>query len=218
MKRYVVIGLGNFGSSAAQELHRLGYDVVALDVRESVVDALVDSVARAVVGDGTNLGVLERAGARNADAAVVSTGDDITASVLAVLALKDSGIKNIYVKVISQNHGRVMAKLEVTETIFPEQESAVRLAKRISTQKILNFVELGPGFFAQEMAVPGDWIGRSLRELQLPRRHGIAVIAVHDFLLDEIRAIPDPDSPLKDSDSLLIAGQEENLARVMKLE
>jgi len=217
VKRYVVIGLGNFGSSAAQELQSLGHDVVAVDLRESVVDALADSVARAVVGDGTNVEVLERAGARDADAAVVSTGDDITASVLAVLALKDCGVKDLYVKIISQTHGRVMAKLEVCETIFPEQESAVRLAKRIATQKILNFVELGPGFFAQEMAVPTGWIGRSLRQLQLPSRHGISVIAVHDFLLDEFRALPNPDAPLKDSDSLLIAGPEKNLARVMKL-
>ena len=218
MKRYVVVGLGNFGSSAAKELHNMGHDVVALDIRESVVDELVDSVARAVVADGSSLEVLERTGAEDADAAVVSTGDDITASVLAVLALKDCGIKRIYVKVISQNHGRVMAKLGVTETVFPEQEAAVRLAKRISSKELLNFVELGRGFFAQEMAVPKTWIGRSLRELELPRRHAVSVVGVHDFLLDEFRAIPDPDSPLKDSDSLLIAGTEKNLSRVMKLE
>lgn len=217
MKRFIVVGLGNFGATAAQELYRLGHDVVALDLRERAVDSLATSVTRAVVGDGSSLDVLERVGARDADAAVVSTGDDITASVLAVMALKDCGVGDLYVKVISRDHARVMAKLGVTETVFPEQESAARLTRRITTQKILNFVELGPGFAAQEMAVPEAWIGKTLRELELPREHGVAVIAVHDVLREEFRPMPEPDDPLKDSDTLLLAGTEENLARVMRL-
>lgn len=216
-KRFVVVGLGNFGFSAAEALHAAGHDVSALDIDERKVDRIASLVTQAAMGDGTEVRTLERIGARDADAAVVSTGHDITASVLTTLALRDCGVREIYAKVISHNHARVMEKLGVAETIFPERESAQRLARRIVSPVILNYVPLGPKFGAQELAVPQTWIGRSLRELELTRDYRISVIAVHDFLTDVVQPIPDPNAPLKDSDTLLVAGHEDDLARVSRL-
>ena len=216
MKRFVVVGLGNFGSSAAEALHAQGFDVVALDTNEDAVDRIAALVTRAAVGDGRNIAALEQAGARGADAGIVSTGDDITASILATMAMRDLGVRETYVKVISTDHARVMEKIGVTETIFPERESAFRLATRISAQGILNYVRLGPDFSVQEMAVPEAWIGRTLRELELPRRYRISVLAVHDILTDRMTPVPPPDSVLKESDTLLVAGDDEDLARATK--
>lgn len=213
MKRFVVIGLGNFGASVAEALHAEGHEVVALDTSEAAVDRLAPYVTRAAVGDGKDTRTLERIGAKGADAAVVGTGDDITASILATLALRDLGVREIYVKVISRDHARVMEKIGVTETVFPERESALRLGTRLSSRGILNYVRLGAGFSVQEMAVPESWIGQTLRELALPRRYRIAVIAVHDVLRDEMIPVPAPDAKLKDSDTLLVAGADEDLAR-----
>lgn len=217
MKRFLVIGLGNFGASVAERLHAMGHEVAALDVDPDKVERVAGLIRNAVVGDGTNLQVLDQVGTTEADAAIVSTGDDVTASVLTALGLRDSGVQEIYVKVISDIHSRILQKIGVTETIFPERESAQLLAKRVVSRAILNYVELGEGFSAQEMAVPGQWVGKSLRELELPRRFNIAVIAVHDVLSGRITPIPNPDAPLKDSDSLLIAGADEHLARVASL-
>lgn len=217
MKRFVVVGLGNFGSSVAESLYAMKHDVVALDTSETAVDRIAPHVTRAAVGDGRDLRTLEKAGSKNADAAVVSTGDDITASILITLALKDLGVQEIYVKVISLDHDRVMKKLDVTETIFPERESGHRLATRITSKAILNYVSLGTGFSVQEMAVPDDWIGRSLRELELPRRHRLNVVAVHDVLQDEMVPVPDPDTRLKESDTLLVAGRDDDLARAASI-
>jgi trk system potassium uptake protein len=216
MKRFVVIGLGNFGSSTAESLQMQRHDVLAIDRTEEAVERIAPLVARAVVGDGRSVKLLERVGAKQADAGIVSTGDDITASILATMALRDLKVRDIYVKVISTDHARVMEKLGVTETIFPERESGNRLAARISTTSILNFVRLGPGFSVQEMAVPSAWIGRSLRHLKLPQRYRISVIALHDVLMDEIIAVPDADAPLKESDTLLVAGKDEDLARAAR--
>lgn len=214
MKRFVVIGLGNFGANVEETLHRGGHDVIAIDTGEHAVDRIAQYVGRAAVGDGRDARTLERVGARDADAAVVSTGDDITSSVLATLALRDIGIREIYVKVISRDHGRVMDKLGVTETIFPERESAIRLGHRIATHSLLQYIQLGANFSVQEMAVPDNWVGRSLRELELPRRFGISVVTVHDVLTDEMVSVPDPDAPLKESDTLIVAGRNEQLARI----
>ena len=211
MKRFLIIGLGNFGSSAAEKLTEMGHEVSTIDRDERAVDRIAERVAQAAVGDGSDPETLQRIGAEDADAAIVSTGDDITASVLAALALRDAGIRELYVKVVSRSHARVMEKLGVTETIFPERESAQRLARRIASKQVVNYYELGPGFSAQELAVPRDWVGKSLRELALPRQYRISVIAVHDYLTDEFRPVPDPDAPLKDSDALLVAGEDERI-------
>lgn len=217
MKRFVIIGLGNFGASVAEALHRAGHDVIALDTNENAVDRIAPLVGRAAVGDGKDARTLDRIGADEADAAVISTGDDITASVLTTLTLRDLGIREIYVKVISRDHARVMDKLGVTETIFPERESALRLGHRIANQTLLNYVQLGPDFSIQEMAVPDPWVGSSLRELELPRRFRVSVIAVHDVLTDAILPVPDPDAPLKESDTLMLAGRDQHLAKVARV-
>jgi trk system potassium uptake protein TrkA len=217
MKRFVVVGLGNFGSSVAEALYAHGNEVATVDLDERAVDRISRHVTRAALGDGTHVETLERLGAKGADAGIVSTGDDITASILATLALRDLGVPEIYVKVISSDHARVVSKLGVTETIFPERESGQRLATRIESRSILNYVRLGPNFSIQEMAVPESWIGRSLRELELPRRFRVSVVAVHDMLRDEIVPIPDPDSPLTESDTLLLSGDDEDLARTARV-
>jgi trk system potassium uptake protein TrkA len=217
MKRFFVIGLGNFGSAIAEALHADGHDVVAVDKNEDAVERIAPHVTRAVVANGQHLHTLERLGAREAAAAVVNTGEDITASILTTLALRDLGLTEIYVKVISAEHARVLEKIGATETVFPERDSALRLATRIASTAILNYVRLGPNFSIQEMAVPRAWIGKNLRQLKLPQRFRISVVAVHDVLTDRI--LPPPaDAPLKDSDTLLVAGDDEDLAKAAKEE
>jgi trk system potassium uptake protein TrkA len=217
MKRYVVVGLGNFGSSVAESLHAQGHEVVVVDPSEAAVDRVAAHVTRAAVGDGRDVKTLERIGAKGADVGVVSTGDDIAASILATMALKDAGVSDVYVKVISADHARVMDRMGVTDTVFPEREAALGLASRVSGRALLNYVRLGTGFSMQEMAVPTEWEGRSLRTLRLRDEMRIAVVAVHDVLTDAWAAVPDPDAPLKESDTLLVAGRDEDLARLAQL-
>jgi trk system potassium uptake protein TrkA len=218
MKRFVIIGLGNFGSSVAEALHSRGHDVIAVDPNEEAVDRIAPHVSRAAVGDGRHLPTLERLGVRGADAGVVSTGDDITASILSTMVLHDLAVREVYVKVISRDHARVMERMGVTESIFPERESALALGTRMCGAALLNYVRLGRGFGVQEMAVPQAWNGQTLRQLELRPRYGITVLAIHDVLRDEIIAASDPDAVLKDSDTLLVAGRDEDLSRVAQVE
>jgi trk system potassium uptake protein TrkA len=217
MKRFIIVGLGNFGATAARVLQEMGRDVTAVDVDQAKVQKAAAYLRRVAGGDGTDREVLQSLGASEADAGIVSTGDDVTASALTALALKDCGVTQIFVKVISDVHARILEKVGVAETIFPERESAQLLAKRIVSRNILNYVDLGFGLSAQEMAVPQAWVGRSLRQLELPKRYNLTVIAVHDWLSGTTRPVPDPDVTLKDSDALFVAGRDSELARVAKL-
>jgi trk system potassium uptake protein TrkA len=217
MKRMIVIGLGNFGMAVAEQLAQKGVDVIAVDRRQDLVDRVAPRAARAVVADGTSEHVLREIGCRNADAGIVSTGDDITASILAVLALKDIGVPEIHVKVISEQHARVVEKLGVTGTVFPERDSGRRLADSVVSHEILSYFPLGDDFALQEMAIPDSWIGHSLREIDVRRRFDISVVAVKDMLTGSVAGIPDPDAPLKDSDTLFVAGGRGSLERAAKV-
>ena len=215
-KRYVVIGLGNFGSAVCEALYARGNDVVAVDTRPGAVDQIAPHVTRAALADGTDPQVLVRIGAERADAGIVSTGDDISASILAAMALKDVGVNTIYVKVISSVHDRVMRKIGVEETVFPERDTAINLAARVSGSALLNYVRLGEDFGVQEMAVPDQWDKATLRKLDLRRRYGVLVIGIHDILTGQMRP-PDPDEVLTESDGLLVAGRVRDLEKVAQL-
>lgn len=218
-KRFVVVGLGVFGTGIAEALYAAGNDVIALDLTESRVERIAQRVSRAAVGDARNVEVLDRLGVGNADAAIVSTGDDLSASILAVMALRDLHVSDIYVKVISFDHARILNKIGVTEAVFPEHESSRNLARRIvHADSLLNYVELGRNFGVQEMAVPKAWRGKTLRQLELRPKYNVSVIAVHDVLTDTMTPVPDPDAPLKDSDTLLIAASDENLRYVAEID
>ncbi len=211
MGKFVVVGLGNFGASAALELHRLGHQVTAVDLDPDKVETASRSLRHVVTGDATQAEVLARLGIGEETVAIVSTGDDVVASALTAIGLRDRGVGTIHVKVVSNVHARILEKLGVTSTVFPERESARLLAHHAASDEVLSYFELAPGFSAQEMAVPEKWVGRSLRELELPRRFQLSVIAVHDYLSGRMLPVPDPDAPLKDSDTLLVAGSSEAL-------
>ncbi len=217
MNRFVVIGLGNFGTAVAESLFSERHEVIAIDMQEEAVERVAPNVSRAVVGDGRNIKTLERLGVKGADGAIVSTGDDITSSILTTMALHDLEIHDIYVKVISADHARVMERLNVSLTIFPERDSAQALARRLSGPGLLNYVHFSDGFSIQEMGVPSDWNGKSLRSLALRQEFGITVVAIHDVLSEKITFTSDPDQILKDSDALIVAGRDEDLARAAKL-
>lgn len=216
MKRFTVIGLGNFGAFVARRLYRLGHEVIAIDAREEAVERIGPDVTKAACGDGSQREMLEEVGVRGSSAAIISTGDDLAASVLALLAVRDLEIEEIYVKVHSEEHRRLVDALGATESVFPEQQAGSALAARLTSGRLLRYVELGEEFGLQEMAVPDAWVGKNLRELNLPERHKVQVVAVHDILRDSVD-LPAPDRPLTPSDTLLVAAKPSALAALTKV-
>lgn len=212
-KRFLIAGLGHFGSAVALSLRQLNHRVLVIDVSRQQVEKVAEIAERAIVGDATDVEVLESIGVEATDTGIVSMGQDVTASVLTTVALRDLGLSEIFVKVISDLHARIVGKVGIAESIFPERKAAELLARRLASRSILHYAELGPGFSAEELAVPKGWVGKTLRQLELPRRYNVSVIAVKDYLTGTTRPVPDPDSPLKDSDTLFLAGTEESLGK-----
>jgi len=215
MQRFVVVGLGHFGGWAARALYALGHDVIAIERDPALADRYQGEVTAAVAGDATDKEMLKQVGAAHADAAIVSTGGDLATSILATLALRDLGVKDIYVKVTSPEAARALDAFGVRETIFPEREVADRLAHRITSKSVLEYVPLAPGLSLQEVAIPDSWLGKTLRALELPQRHGISVVALHDMLSGAVQVPPDPDRPLLESDVAIVAGPDVAIGRVL---
>jgi trk system potassium uptake protein TrkA len=212
--RIVVVGLGNFGVWVSRTLVELGHEVVAIERDGALVDRYAEWTTRAVQGDGTDPVLLRRAGAAGAEAAVVATGDDLASTILATLALRDLGIREIYTKVSSVNEARALEALDVTDEIFPEREAAIELAHRLTSRGVLGYQKLAPGASIQEVAIPPDWIGKSLLEVAPREKLGIQVVGVRCALSDTVTIPPDPAAPLKDSDSAIVAGPDEALRRL----
>jgi len=215
MQRFVVVGLGHFGGWAARALFAQGHDVIAIERSAPLADRFHDEVTVAVVGDATDRELLRQVGAVGADAAIISTGQDLATTILATLALRDLGVREIYVKVASPEAARALEAFGVRETIFPEREVADRLAHRITSKSVLDYIPLAPGFSIQELAIPDGWLGRSLRELALPAAHGIQVVALHDVLTGTFEVVPDPDRPLRESDVAIVAGKDDAIQGVL---
>ncbi|MFN9036354.1 MAG: TrkA C-terminal domain-containing protein, partial [Planctomyces sp.] len=118
----------------------------------------------------------------------------------------------------SRAQARDLERLGDTDTLFPERESANSLGKRMSGSGLLNYVSIGTGFSIQEMGVPSSWNGKTLRSLGLRQNFGITVVAIHDVLSDRMSFASDPDTVLKESDALIVAGKDDDLAKAAAIE
>lgn len=216
VRRFVVIGLGNFGFGLVEMLHARGHDVIALDVDENKVERARRFATRASLLDATDSNALDRVGVAGSDAGIVSVGTDIAGSVLAVMALIDLGVQEVYAKAVSADHAKILDRIGVAEVIRPERETAFRLATRLS-MRLLNYTPIAVGYSMQELPIPDEFIGEALIDLRLPQRYNVSVVAIHDVLSDTLYVPPGADYVLKDSDTILVVGSDEALAELSAL-
>jgi len=217
MRLFVVIGIGNFGYYTAQHLYELGSEVMVIDSNKERIQSIKDQVSRAVVADATDREVLERLGVPDVDVAVVSVGDRLDTSILITLYLKEMGVKEVVVKAVTVDHGKILEKIGASSVIFPERDSGVRLANSLSSSNVIEHLPLSEGYSILEIAASAKLVGKTLKELRLRNRFGIQVIAIKELVPDRMHMPPDPDFVIKDSDMLIVVGQDESLESLKKL-
>lgn len=179
MNQFVIIGLGRFGSSLGEELIKLGYEVLGVDRDEEKVQELSHILTHAVVADATEEEVLRSIGARNFDCGVVAIGDDIQASILATILLKDLGVKKVVAKAVSDLHGRVLERVGVDRIIYPERDMGVRVAHQLVSPNLLDYIELSKQYTIAELAVPECLSGKSLDDVNPRGRFGCSIVAIN---------------------------------------
>jgi len=217
MRRFAVIGLGKFGFHLAKALFEDGHEVIAIDKDKERVQEIQSFSTQAVVADIAHKEILKTLGIDQMDAVLVSIGEDIASSILVTLYLKELKVKQILVKAMNEDHGKILERIGATEVIFPEKQMALKTARSLSTPNILDFIPMVENYTLVELAPPTVFIGKTLGGLDLRVKHNVYVIGVKEVLTDKFMLVPPADFVVKDSDILFVIGHKDDIAKMEKL-
>lgn len=215
MKSYLVIGLGRFGEAIARQLCKLGAEVLVIDCNATLVQQISDDVTHAVVGDAQDKEVLRALGVRNFDCAIIAIGDDLAASVLITMNLKELEVPYIVCKAYNETHRRVLHKLGVDRVVIPEQEHAQRLGRSLFSHNVLEYIELSEEYGILEVPAPKSWVGKTLKEIDVRRKWGVNIIAIESGMKKNIS--PAADYQIRSEDVIAVLGDNYALGEVQKL-
>jgi trk system potassium uptake protein len=209
VRRIAVIGLSAFGMALVQSLAQEGCRILAVDIDEHKVNQVRELADEAVIADVRERSALEALRIADYDAVVLSVGEPLDSSLLAVLHLRDLKVEHIYAKAVTEDHRRLLLKLGVAEAIFPEADMARRVSLTLADPMVLDTVRLGEDFSVVEVAPLKDYIGRTVGEVSAKLIDRAAIVAIRDVLRNEMRFNPSPDVRISDSDVLVIVGKTE---------
>ncbi|QKS73336.1 TrkA family potassium uptake protein [Paenalkalicoccus suaedae] len=210
-KQFAVIGLGRFGGSICKELHALGHEVLAIDKEEEKVQEFAPYCTHAVQADSTDEGVLRNSGINNFDHVVVAIGDNIQASILTTLVLKDLGIEKVWAKAQNAYHQKVLDKIGADLVVHPEFDMGIRIAHNMSSERIVDFIDLSDEYSIIELLASDKLHGKSLAELDLRAAYSITVLAYRNE--KGMNISPAPEDKIKEGELLVVMGHKKDLAR-----
>lgn len=212
-KSFAVIGLGRFGSSVARQLYNDGADVMVLDNNEEEVNRIADSVTVAISIDVTDTDALKNAGLANMDAVIVSMADSLEPSIMCVMTAKDLGVPLVVAKARDEITGEIFEKVGADIVLYPEKSSGIRFAHRLMSSDFIEFFDLSDTVSLVELMPRKEWVGRSLKELNLRKEYKINVIAIKEN--NDVKVVMDPDEPLKADSPLLVTVKKSDIKRLM---
>jgi trk system potassium uptake protein len=208
-EQVVVIGLGRFGSSVARELERLGHEVLAIDRNEQLVNDIAPDVTHAIQVDASDEDALRAAGAGDFATAIVAISTDAEPSIFATMVLKRLGVRTVISKAGSLLHGEILSRVGADRVVFPERETGLRLAHSFNVPHVIDYLDVAPGFGIEKIRPPKSFVGKSLGDLDLKRRMGLAPVALRRG--KQVLVNPARDERITDGDELILIGQDENL-------
>jgi trk system potassium uptake protein len=218
MRQFAVIGLGRFGMNVAKTLSEKGNQVLAIDNQEEMVQDVSEFVTEAVQVDATDEKSLKAVGIMNVDVAVVAIGTNLEASVLTTLILKELGIQHIVARAVTDEHGKVLEKVGATKVVFLEKDMGIRIANSLISPSVLEHIELSPEIGIIETVPPDEFVGKTIRDMDVRAKHGLNIIAVRkkEPSMDaskDLNVTPKADYVIKKGDVFVIIGTNENLGK-----
>lgn len=214
-REFAVIGLGRFGTSVALTLYDLGHSVLGIDDDESKVQALANRITHVVQADATDEAALRSLGLRNFDTVIVAIGQDLEASILITLMLKEMGVRNVVGKAATDVHGKVLARVGADRVVFPEKDMGQKTARFLAQTNLLDYIELTPDISLVELS-PAGFEGKSLRDLDLRARFHVTVVAIRRG--KEVIISPPADDPLRRDDIVVAVGKNENINKLQEFQ
>ncbi|MBD8068469.1 potassium channel family protein [Bacillus sp. PS06] len=213
-KEFAVIGLGRFGGSICKALSEEGMEVMAMDMDEEKVNGYSAIASHAVVGDSTDESVLKSLGIRNFDHVIVAIGDNIQASILTTLILKELGVKHITVKAQNDYHEKVLSKIGADQIVHPERDMGRRIAHNIISNNVLDYLELSDEHSIVELVASKRMDGKTLIDLDIRAKYGINIVAIKRG--KNIIVSPQATELIQQGDILIVIGADTDINRFEK--
>ena len=214
MKSILIIGLGRFGRHMAKKFSEQNNDVMAIDINEERINNVLSVVTNALIGDATNEQFMETIGVRDFDLCVVAIGDNFQSSLETTALLKDLGAKFVLARASRDVHAKFLLRNGADDVIYPEKETAERLAVKYGSDNIFNYIELNDEYSIYEIAVPSSWLNKSILKVNVRSKYGISILASKQG--NNIYPLPKPEHVFTDSESLMILGKNEDVSRFIK--
>jgi trk system potassium uptake protein TrkA len=218
MKRFAVIGLGLLGRTVVHELAVRGFEVIAIDVDQDLVQSVADEVALAVRLDSTNREALFRQGVNKVDAALVAIGENFQAAVLTTSILKEFGVPRVISRAVTEEEARILKLVKADQVVLVEEMVARRLAQQMISPGLVDIVELSPGMSLARIETSKEMWGKTLAQIKFRQRYGLNVVAVIKPEGEErdcpATLLPDPEGVIEEGDVLLVDGPDEAIERL----
>jgi trk system potassium uptake protein len=206
----VVIGLGRFGGAVAQSLISLGHDVMGIDRDAGPVQAWADRLTHAVQADATNEMVMRQLGVADFRHAIVGIGDNLAASLMTLMALTELGVGDIWVKALTEDHGKIAQRMGAHHVVFPEADMGERVAHLISG-RMIDYIELDDGFAIAKIHAPALTFGQTLGQSGVREKFGVTVVGIKRPGDDFQHATPD--SRVQSGDLLIVSGPTDRVEK-----
>jgi trk system potassium uptake protein TrkA len=204
----LVVGLGRFGSALAEDLQRLGHEVLAVDMSTELVQEWSDRLTHVVQVDATSAAAMRQIGAHEFDLAVVAIGTGVEASLLSTGVLIDLGIREIWAKAITTAHGRILERIGAGHVVYPERDTGKRVAHLLSG-RLMDYIEFDDGYAIVKMRAPQQAWDKTLQEAALRTKYGVTIVGVkrpgHDFT----HALPGTN--VHEGDLLIVSGPADRI-------
>ena len=215
MKNILLIGLGRFGRHIAEELNRLDHRIMAVDMDENRVNAVLGFVTNAQIGDSTDKLFLSSLGVDNYDAAIVAIGDDFQSSLETTSLLKELGARHVISRAATEVHEKFLLRNGADEVIYPEKELAKWTAVKCTSDHILDFIPIDGELSIIEITVPEHWRGKSIIELDIRKKYGVNILGIKRGGAIELSV--NPSTALTPDMSLYVAGEIKTFKKILHL-
>jgi len=225
--KFIIIGMGNFGTSLSIKLVEMGHEVIAVDKMPEKVEAIKDRVTFAICLDSTNPAAVKNLPIEESDVVIVAIGENEGSSILATALVKQNNPKRLISRAITVLHHNVLEAMGVHEIVHPEEEAAYRLAKRLELKQIIDSFEISDKYSIYEIAVPDDLVGKTVGESGFRQRYKMNIITIirkkrRKNILGATLEVRDsvgvvtPDTLLQAEDLLVVFSKKEDLDWFLK--
>lgn len=212
-KQYAVIGLGVFGSTIAKTLAYLGCEVLAIDKNLDCVERIANDVTKAAQADATDKDELISLGIQDFDVVVVAIGNHLEDSILSVMNVKELGVKLVIAKAKNKTFMQILKKVGADRVIRPEKEMGMKVAKSLVRRHIVDLIELDPEYCVVEMIAPSQWVGKSLKILNVRAIYGFNILGVKYAGEEKLHLSVDPDYQIQEGDHFLVVAETKKAER-----